>query len=209
MTAALLVVAAVLALGDWYLVHRGGDAVGRWLTKPGTMVALIAAALTADVTDAVLTWLVVGLVLSLAGDVFLLLPEQWFLAGLGAFLLAHVAYVVGMAQLDLGGAGLATAVLVVAAAWFLVGRTIVAGAARRDPAMRIPVLLYVTVISAMLLVAGATGEPWLVAAAGLFYVSDATLGTNRFVGSKPWMPVTVMVTYHLAQAGFVGFLLTR
>ncbi len=114
-----------------------------------------------------------------------------------------------MAQLDLHLAGLLAGGVIVAVAWFLVGRSIVAGAAERDPAMRVPVLLYVAVISAMVLVAGATREGWLVGAAGLFYISDATLGTNRFVRARPWMPVTVMVTYHLAQAGFVGFLLSR
>ncbi len=35
-------------------------------------------------------------VLSLAGDVFLMLPEKWFVAGLGSFLLGHLAYIVGL-----------------------------------------------------------------------------------------------------------------
>ena len=37
----------------------------------------------------------VALVLSLAGDVFLMLPSDRFVEGLSSFLLAHVAYVVG------------------------------------------------------------------------------------------------------------------
>jgi uncharacterized membrane protein YhhN len=35
-----------------------------------------------------------ALVLSLAGDVFLMLPRNLFVAGLGSFLLVHVAYIV-------------------------------------------------------------------------------------------------------------------
>ena len=41
-------------------------------------------------------WMVVGLVLSLAGDVFLLGSRRWFVPGLVSFLAAHVAYVVGL-----------------------------------------------------------------------------------------------------------------
>ncbi len=74
--------------------------------------------------------------------------------------------------------------------------------------MRIPVSAYLIVISTMVVVAVGTGEPWLIAAAATFYVSDAILGWNRFVAPVGWMPLAVMVTYHLAQAGFVAFLVT-
>ena len=45
------------------------------------------------------------------------------------------------------------------------------------------------------------------AGALLFYVSDATLGWNRFVAPSRGAQVAVMVTYHLAQAGLVLSLL--
>ncbi len=72
--------AAVLAVGDWILVSRGGGeradaSIGRWITKPSTMVALIAAVLVSDGGGAIQGWLLAGLVLSLAGDVFLLWPS--------------------------------------------------------------------------------------------------------------------------------------
>ena len=41
-------------------------------------------------------WFVAALVLSLAGDVFLMLPKDLFVFGLGAFLLGHLAYIVGL-----------------------------------------------------------------------------------------------------------------
>lgn len=210
----LLVLAAVLAIADWLAVAERLPHRLRALTKPATMVALIGAAWRADTGGAVHTWMVVGLVLSLAGDIFLMLPEQWFVAGLGAFLLAHVAYIVAMAQLTLHPVALVVAAVVIGAGWVIAGRGIVAGATAKEPKMQVPVALYVTVISAMVAVALlATGHArptwWLPAAAVLFYASDAILGTNRFVRSQRWMPVAVMVTYHLAQAGFVGFVLTR
>ncbi len=204
-----LIVAGVLAVLDWVTVAGRLPASLRWLTKPGTMVALIVVALDASPAGAAHGWIVAGLVLSLAGDVFLMLEERWFVAGLGSFLVAHVLYVVGMARLDLSGFGAVIAAVGVAAAWFLVGRGIVAGATQREAALRIPVFAYIAVISAMVVTAFATGEPWLIVAALAFYVSDATLGSNRFVAPRAWMPVVVMVTYHLAQFGFVAFLRSR
>ncbi len=92
-----LAVAAVLAVVDWLAVWAGGPWGRRVerIAKPGVMVALIAAAwLATPVTPearAAQPWLVAGLVASLAGDV-LLLPPGRFVAGLAAFLVAHLAY---------------------------------------------------------------------------------------------------------------------
>ena len=49
-------------------------------------------------------WLLVGLGLSLCGDVALLWPQQGFLPGLVSFLLAHLAYLVGFARVQRLGA---------------------------------------------------------------------------------------------------------
>ena len=40
-------------------------------------------------------WFVAALVFSLAGDVLLMLPREQFVAGLSAFLVAHLCYIVG------------------------------------------------------------------------------------------------------------------
>ena len=42
-----------------------------------------------------------------------------------------------------------------------------------------------------------------VAGAGLFFVSDALIAETRFVRPRPWGPLAVIVTYHLALAGLV------
>ena len=69
-----------------------------------------------------------------------------------------------------------------------------------------PVIGYSLVISAMLVSAFGTADGWAVAGAGLFYVSDTTLAFNRFVRPSKVLSVTVMVTYHLGQAGLVAWL---
>ncbi len=206
----LLLLAAALALVDWTGVVRDDHRL-RWIGKPGTMVALIAAAVIGSdgVADGVRWWTIAGLVLSLAGDVFLLLDETWFIAGLGSFLLAHVAYIVAMQQVGTARDRLLAGFVAAGAVGLVVGQPIVRGAAGQDPAMRVPVAVYLLAISVMVAMAIGTGEPWLIAAAALFYCSDGILGWNRFVQSRRWMPLAIMVSYHLAQAGFVAFLVTR
>ena len=209
-----LTVAAILAVVDWVGVVRGDQRL-RWVGKPGVMVALIIAALLAqDAPSAVKAWFVVALVLSLIGDVALLLPEQWFLGGLVAFLLAHLAYVAGMVQLDLHPPWGAVIVLVAVA---VVGRRVLGAVRAEERPLLGPVILYLVVISAMAIIAWATGQPWLIVAAMLFFTSDATLGWRRFVtparvdpaSASVIAPLAVMITYHSAQACFVAFLLTR
>ena len=64
--------AALLGLADWWAVWTGRRAV-RWVTKPGALAALIGVAVALEpFDDGVRRWMVIGLVLSLAGDVFLL-----------------------------------------------------------------------------------------------------------------------------------------
>jgi uncharacterized membrane protein YhhN len=174
------------------------------------MLALILAVTAADEAPAsVRAWFVVALALSLAGDVLLLLPERWFLGGLVAFLGAHVAYIVGMATLDQSLPGVVAGFVLVFVGAAAVGRTLIRAVARREPVLRTPVAAYLVVISTMVVAACGTGEPWLIGAALLFYASDAMLGWNRFVHRRPWRDLAVMVTYHLAQLGFVLWLVTR
>jgi uncharacterized membrane protein YhhN len=207
---AAAVCAGLLALTDWVGVVTADQRL-RWIGKPGTMVALIvAAALATSSPNGVRLWIVIGLVLSLAGDVFLLLAdERWFTPGLGSFLLAHVAYIIALAQLHLTRSVFGVALIIVALGIGSVGVRVIAGAARHSMALRVPVLIYVCVISVMVAFAVSTKEPWLIAAAVLFYASDLMLGWDRFVTARQFSGLSVMITYHLAQAGFVVFLLTR
>jgi uncharacterized membrane protein YhhN len=210
LTAVALVAAAVLAAVDWVGVLRGDDRRLRWIGKPGTMVALVVAALAGggDAPGGVQAWFVVALVLSLAGDVFLLLDERWFLFGLGSFLVAHLAYVAGLWTVGIGAAGLLIGLAVTVAATAVIGRRIVRAARAADRSLGGAVAAYLVVIGAMVVAAFGTGEPLLVVAALLFYTSDAVLGWDRFTARLAWAPITVMVTYHAAQACFVVWLVT-
>lgn len=203
-------VTAAFALVDWWATHAERTTV-RYVAKPATLVALIGVAVTLDpsVSGTIRAWMVVGLVLSLGGDVFLMLPERWFVAGLGSFLLGHIAYVVALqlapTSLALTLVGLAVVALCIAT----VGRRIVRGVgAGNQREMVPPVIAYLVVISAMVVSAFGTGAPWAIVGAGLFYASDATLAWNRFLEQRRWGHLAVMVTYHLGQFGLVAWLVT-
>jgi uncharacterized membrane protein YhhN len=202
----LLALTLASAAIDWMAVHHGHQAM-RYVFKPLTLVLLTATALALDPDDpTVRSWFVVALVLSLAGDVFLMLPGDLFVPGLGSFLLAHAAYIVGLVLSGLEPVGVLVGLGVVAVAFALVGVRIVAGVRRSEPALGPPVLVYMGVISAMLVCAIGTGAPLAIAGAVLFYASDALIGWGRFVEARPSGDLAVMVTYHLAQVLLVLFL---
>lgn len=71
-------------------------------------------------------------------------------------------------------------------------------AAESAPELRLPVVAYLGVISAMAVCGWATGRGWVIAGTTLFVVSDSLLGWRQFVRSHAWMAVAVMVTYHAA-----------
>src|SRR5690606_19984305 len=155
----LLTLTFVVAGGNWVAVERDIKPL-EYLCKPLTMVALIATTLALDVGDeTVRTWFVVALVLCLVGDVFLMLPQDLFVYGLGAFLLGHVAYVVGMQVDGIDPVRFGIGVLLVLLAMGVIGGRIVSAVKAGDAAeMAGPVVAYMVVISAMVATAIGTGS---------------------------------------------------
>jgi uncharacterized membrane protein YhhN len=200
---------AVAASANWW--SRLSDTRRRtelW-SKPVALIALIAVALALDPADQLVrAWFVIALVCSLAGDVFLLFGDRRFVPGLVSFLLAHLAYTLGFVAVgSWSWAGFTVGLAMVTVLAVAVGVRIVKAARRKDRALGPAVTAYLAVISLMFCAAMATGSTWAIVGAALFVASDAVLGWRQFVGRAPWMPVTVMVTYHLGQAGLVASLL--
>jgi uncharacterized membrane protein YhhN len=201
---ALLAVAGVMAVANWIAVARDSKPL-EYVAKPATLAALVGVALTLDPLHAdTREWFVAALVLSLLGDVFLMLPRSQFIAGLVSFLLAHIAYTVGL-NLHAGTAtALAVASVVVAVPGIILAVPILRGLRSGEQRDFIgPVVAYMVVIAAMLASALATGNPWARGGAALFYASDAMIAWTRFVGPVRGAGVAIMVTYHLGQAGLV------
>ena len=95
---AFIVAAAVTAAADWWAVASARRVV-EYVCKPLTVLLLIGAALALHPEfGSRRGWFVAALVLSLAGDVFLMLPQDLFVPGLGSFLVAHLCYVLGLTR---------------------------------------------------------------------------------------------------------------
>ncbi len=187
--------------GPWLWLHYVG--------KPLTTLLILWLALSAQpaVDLRYRRAVLAGLVLSLIGDVLLMLPGDHFVPGLVAFLLAHVCYIVAFAPGSSGKAR-ATGFVVVA----LVAGVNLAGLLPRvDAALRIPVLAYVAVLATMAAfamarvwtpaVAQAVPHSARLAAIGavLFMVSDSLLAWDRFAGGVPAPALLVLGTYYAAQ----------
>ncbi len=87
--------AALAAAGDLVSVLRHNKRL-EYATKPSVMVLLVAAALLLHpASQGERALFVAALVLGLAGDVFLMLPDSFLLPGIAAFLAGHLAYVIG------------------------------------------------------------------------------------------------------------------
>jgi uncharacterized membrane protein YhhN len=204
-TAVLLVLTLVVAAVDWWAVNDPARRRVELVAKPLTLVVLIGAALALDpVDDTVRTWFVIALVLSLIGDIFLMLDEKWFVAGLGAFLLGHIAYIVGFWVSDeIEGDLLAVGIALVVIGLATVGRMIMRGIRATEPEMTVPVTAYMLVISVMVLSAVGTGNSWAIVGSLLFYASDALIAVNKFIEPQPWGRLAIITTYHLGQIGLV------
>jgi uncharacterized membrane protein YhhN len=175
-----------------------------YLFKPLTTLLLLAAAATGPSThgSAYRTPILAGLVLSLFGDVFLMLPRDRFVAGLASFLAAHLAYIAAFQAegpilaapqllLPLG----VVAVVLLWVLWPGLGR------------LRAPVVLYTATIVAMVWRAWARsravptpGTTLAAVGAVLFLVSDSLLAIDRFRRRFPGARAAVQITYVAAQA---------
>ncbi len=120
-----------------------------------------------------------------------------FIYGLSAFLLAQLSYlIVLISSGPIRPAGIPLAIgavlISVAISWFLLPHT---------GEMRVPVLVYGSVITAMAVAAILCGgNQWLVAVgAVIFTVSDALIAANRFVAEIPAATFLIMLTYYTAQ----------
>lgn len=133
-------------------------------------------------------------VLSAAGDAFLLDKDRFLLPGLGAFLLAHLAFVAGFLAVATPGAasaavlglGLGVAGVVLTRVW-----------PRLHGVLRVAVPVYALVLVGMAATATALGPAGL-AGGLLFLVSDALLAMNRFARPLPGRDLSVLVTYYAA-----------
>lgn len=196
MQVVLLTATALCALANWWSRVTHSDRIEAW-AKPLTTMLVIGLALANESPTGRIATAVIALVFCLWGDIALMPAIDNFVLGLASFLIGHVVFIVlfaqyGVPHVALGAVALGLMAVLAATA----GRRIVTGAVNKDPALRIPVIAYLVVISAMTVCGWATGRGWVIAGATLFVISDSLLGWRAFVRERSWMAVAVMVTYH-------------
>ena len=86
--------ALVIAVLDWIAVARKWQKV-EYFAKPATMLALLAWLGVNGGFQGPMSWFALGLLFSLGGDVFLMLPHEQFIPGLVSFLIGHICYLIG------------------------------------------------------------------------------------------------------------------
>lgn len=189
MATTLILSAAVPLLAGLLFSEKRDSTRGLLLTKPFLSALFIAAALAGPAADPEYFKLILaGLILCMAGDVFLIFFDQRgpFLAGLVSFLAGHVLY--AFAFFSLAGAGRGRWIVIAPVAALSVA--VFLWLRPRLGRMLVPVLAYVTIITAMVIGADALADTETVRFPGralafsgaiLFYVSDVFVARQRFV----------------------------
>ena len=185
-----------------------------YFVKPAVMVCLFIWLVSTAGLQGALLWFGIGIIFSLMGDIILLFIDRFFMFGLIAFLLAHIFYLVGFnvplpESLGIWAFGV-TIVIGLGAVRLL--RRIVDGVRKTQPRLVMPVIVYSTVITLMLLSAlltlyrpeWASAPAYLVSfGAFLFYVSDIILAWNKFITPIKYGRMLNIGIYHLAQIAIV------
>jgi uncharacterized membrane protein YhhN len=197
LTAGVSIVAAIA-------VHFFASPLLLWAFAPLATILILAIALAhwRVRQDRYSLWITVGLMFSLVGDVLLLGPEHFFLLGLSAFLLTHIAYLFAFTRGTHFPARLGVWILYLlfaACCYFLLFSRLPAG-------LRLPVAFYSLFLVSM--AAQAMGRSFLLrtsaaqfAAIGglLFILSDGLLAFNRFYAPLRLAPLLILVPYYAAQ----------
>lgn len=155
-------------------------------------------------------WLCAALVASAAGDALLALPQRSFsfVGGLGAFLLAHLAYCGLLVPLAVRPHGWRRVVLPLLSAAAL---AMYAGFLPHLGELALPVAAYIVALCLMASLAVSARLPRATVAFGglAFVASDAMIGIDRFIGAFSGSAYAIWATYAVAQLSLTGGILLR
>jgi uncharacterized membrane protein YhhN len=194
----LIAASAVLAIVGQY---RSRTLV--YLFKPLTTVLIIVLAwqLNTGTPGRYDRLILAGLLFSLAGDVFLMLPRDRFVAGLVSFLIAHLLYIAAFS----GTAGFFASPLL-ALPYAAGAIVLLAILLPKAGSLALPVIAYAAALATMGWQAAAhwhalrdTAALCAMLGAILFMLSDSLLAFNRFVKPFHAAQAALLSTYFAAQ----------
>jgi uncharacterized membrane protein YhhN len=169
--------------------------------KPATTILILFVALTAPPGKYKIL-ITIGMLFSLMGDIFLMLPSDQFLLGLICFLITHICYIVGfLLDSRLGRPMWPYVSLAVIAIGIF--ELLSSGIA---PSMKFPVAIYAAALSFMTAQAIArylqnisAGSKFAAIGAVLFMISDTSLAYDRFVTGFAAAHAIILSTYYAGQ----------
>jgi len=198
LTASALLSAFLVIWGEYF-----GTQFQVYIFKPLTMVFIIAIALLVrePKTYFYKYAIISGLIFSLCGDIFLMLPSDQFMAGLISFMFAHIIYIIAFMQ---GRTRQYKLILLIP--FVIIGIIIFSLLSAHLGNLKIPVLVYIVVI---LIMGWQATDRWrfyrdqaaLIAFVGamLFILSDTILALNRFRAAFELSRLLTLSTYFTAQ----------
>ena len=210
-----LILAIIFAAVEAIAVSKNIQQV-EYIAKPAVMAFLFLWLHTTTGLQGNTLWFGLGVLISLAGDVLLMISlERLFLPGLVAFLLAHVFYITGF-RAELMAVNVWSLILLAFIAINvsrLLRRIVGAMRARGENQLIFPVIVYGTVISVMLYAAMSTlsnlewkplGAVLVSTGALLFVASDVLLAWMKFVAPLKNGRIWNIALYHLGQIGLIA-----
>ena len=215
-----LILAFVFAVLESFVLWKSLNKL-EYAVKPAVMVCLFVWLYLSTGLQGLTLWFGIGILFSLAGDVLLMISlDRMFIFGLIAFLLAHLAYLVGFQNelMKVSAWSVVLIVILVISAVRVMRRIVSAIRAKGQTRLVVPVIVYSTVITVMLYAAMTTlsntewkaGASLLVSAgAFLFYLSDLILAWNKFVSPINNGRILNIAAYHLGQIGLIAGVISQ
>ncbi len=193
------------------MLSTAGSAFGwlllYWLAKPLAMlfaIVLVAGrAYPMRLATRFDRYLLAALAASMAGDVFLMLPGNYFIPGLASFLVAHLFFI---AMLHQDAPWFASRAGLLAPLGFGVAMYATLWGGLGDPVLKGAVAAYVLVIGLMAAQAigravtlRQRGATLVALGACIFMLSDTLIAINRFLQPVPLSGLWILASYYAAQ----------
>jgi len=211
-----LIFAALESLALWKKLDKL-----EYMAKPAVMICLFMWLYLSTGMQGLMLWFGIGILFSLAGDVLLMISlDRMFVFGLIAFLLAHIAYLVGFQNelMEITAWSVMLIVLLAINGVRLIRRIVSSIKAKGQMRLVYPVILYAVVITVMLYAAMTTisNPDWTTraaflvsAGAFLFYISDLILAWNKFLSPIKNGRILNIAAYHLGQIGLIAGVISQ